>query len=482
MGWLGTPDPNELNDTSLDVTSQSPRNIPVLAFGLLKEASSVASEVPETDTGWDFSQWVKWNDEFVNDPKRAASWIQLAELCRADYWTRLWIAQEICLASRLLLLYGTDSVAWDHIVTLRAILRNWVVPGYVKRVTRPKVDYTNLRIVRKSRPAQLADYTDSKTRSRSQFKLKSLLELSAPCFSSERHDKIYGILGLGESMLSGDLRLIPGSIPINYSQSLFSLYESVMREYEKRYKESALLVGFSELLNKTLLGPVFEKAAFAEMRQERDLVIASGGLSKSHTLTITGKALGMILKVSSLEAFSIVEVDAIETFYQTDKNSVKIMEDSGQPKKGESGYNSNTWTAVLKDIWDEDAVTLHPLLYREDDNSSSHYESSSSRAIKGRSMGLKTFFATNGLIGIAPDGIEEGDVIWKVDWTNTIAVIRPQSGRYAVIGKALIADGTLKRKCSLNLRGASGIRQRRLIAVSSITPCLIIWPATKLGS
>jgi hypothetical protein len=47
---------------------------------------------------------------------------------------------------------------------------------------------------------------------------------------------------------------------------------------------------------------------------------------------------------------------------------------------------------------------------------------------------------------VAPRGIKEGDVIWKVDWTNTIAVLRPQTGRFTVVGKAVIADGVLKKQ------------------------------------
>jgi hypothetical protein len=78
-----------------------------------------------------------------------------------------------------------------------------------------------------------------------------------------------------------------------------------MRQCKKHHEESALLVGFSELLNKALLGPVFEKSGFTEMRRERDLVMASGDRdsSKPHTMTITGKSLGKILKVFSLDFF-----------------------------------------------------------------------------------------------------------------------------------------------------------------------------------
>jgi hypothetical protein len=94
-----------------------------------------------------------------------------------------------------------------------------------------------------------------------------------------------------------------------------------MRQCKKHHEESALLVGFSELLNKALLGPVFEKSGFTEMRRERDLVMASGDRdsSKPHTMTITGKSLGKILKVSSLDIFSS-EVEIIEMLCK----SVKI--------------------------------------------------------------------------------------------------------------------------------------------------------------
>ena len=441
VGWLGTSDPNELTHASLDIVSQSPKQIYVPAFSLLQEAAAVSADVPDTDDlvkGFDFGQWVKWNDEFVNDPKRAASWKELADLCRADYWTRLWIAQEICLARRLLLIFGTDSVAWDHLVTVRSILRNWVIPGYVSRAHRANVDYSNLHIVRKSRPAQLADYTDSKMKSGLKFELKSLMELSAPCFSSERHDKIYGILGLGESTLAGDMRIPPRGIPIDYSQSLFSLYEHVMRQYETRSKESALLVGFSELVNKAILGPVFEESAFAELRRDRDLVMAFRDPTKIRTFYITGKVLGEVLKVSSLESFSVEEVTEIEILCRRNESLAKILKDTEPSEKQETDYDSTSWAAVLKEIEEEDGISLHSLLYEEGNESSSGQTTESSS--------LTTFFATNGLIGVAPKGIEDGDLIWKVDWTNTIAVIRPRNGKHNVFAKTVLANGVLKRR------------------------------------
>lgn len=129
---------------------------------------------------------------------------------------------------------------------------------------------------------------------------------------------------------------------------------------------------------------------------------------------------------------------------ESGENSVKIIEDSEMSERRKTEYNSESWAAVLKDIWKEDGVTLHLLSYEKEVDALGHHASSSSRTIQEHSSKLTTFFTTNGLIGVAPKGIEGGDVIWKVDWTNTIAVIRLQNGQYTVVGKALIADGVLK--------------------------------------
>ena len=98
-------------------------------------------------------------------------------------------------------------------------------------------------------------------------------------------------------------------------------------------------------------------------------------------------------------------------------------------------YNSEFWTVALKDIWKEDGATLHPLSYKKEVDALGHHETSSSLTIEEPSSKLTTFFATNGLMGLAPKGTEGGDVIWKVDWTNTIAVIHLQMGNTMSLAK-----------------------------------------------
>src|SRR5436305_7111527 len=73
----------------------------------------------------DSTDWRKmWDREFIDNgstPLRHA-WIQLAQLCQATYWSRLWIIQEVCSAKQLKLLYGSDNLDWTEFKIFRKVL------------------------------------------------------------------------------------------------------------------------------------------------------------------------------------------------------------------------------------------------------------------------------------------------------------------------------------------------------------------------
>lgn len=93
--WLGTPDEEELEDEPLDIVGSHPWATSMPALKLLKEISEAAVPLSHEKN--------HWVAQFVHDPELRLSpfamyWKQLTDLCKVDYWNRLWIIQEIYLA------------------------------------------------------------------------------------------------------------------------------------------------------------------------------------------------------------------------------------------------------------------------------------------------------------------------------------------------------------------------------------------------
>jgi hypothetical protein len=126
------------------------------------------------------------------------------------------------------------------------------------------VNYSYMDLVVSSQPWKLVQYRRFEPSSPAGGPtLKSLLELSMPCSCHYRKDKVYGILGLASDVPVGE-------IPVDYSQSLFQLYTSVMRFMLRkvpRYSADAILIPFSQLLQRTIPGPgpMFDKLGFGDM-------------------------------------------------------------------------------------------------------------------------------------------------------------------------------------------------------------------------
>lgn len=128
----------------------------------------------------------------------------------SDYWTRLWIIQEICLAPRVELLYCDLSCTWN--VFSRAI--PWTEADEFVRHKLCCFDgimRSNLAL-NDARPERRL--------------LRSLLVLSQSSLCRDPRDKLYGILGLASDVLDGD-------ILADYTISLFDIFCQVVQEFRE---------------------------------------------------------------------------------------------------------------------------------------------------------------------------------------------------------------------------------------------------------
>ena len=142
-----------------------------------------------------------------------------AQLCSIEYWTRVWIVQEIGLARKVSFFYecrdGTIIEEWEEFMS--------------------EVPYTSLLEDddEKARlPLKLKKHREG--RHGDMNKLEQLLETFAYTECREPRDKIYGFLGLAHDCHNGILK-------VDYSKSLFDLYKEVIAfQYNAKPLESPL--------------------------------------------------------------------------------------------------------------------------------------------------------------------------------------------------------------------------------------------------
>jgi hypothetical protein len=163
----------------------------------------------------------------------------LKDVYQRDYWKRVWIVQEICLARQLVLVCGDTEISWKYLSELcKARLHCW--PQYLSQGER---DFMR---------SPLSRVTHAKeTHHKNGCILWTLLETFAESDCQELHDKIYGFLGVASDCGNED-------IPLDYSRSISQLYGDVVRFYHGIFQKdsssphSAQLMKFSEFLGRYL--------------------------------------------------------------------------------------------------------------------------------------------------------------------------------------------------------------------------------------
>jgi Heterokaryon incompatibility protein (HET) len=88
----------------------------------------------------------------IETPSDWRKWHELAVLCELPYWSRLWIVQEIGLASFLEVFHGQSSIDWGIFASIREILAQ-----IVQRDLCPRSFLPVAKIILESMPARLEE-------------------------------------------------------------------------------------------------------------------------------------------------------------------------------------------------------------------------------------------------------------------------------------------------------------------------------------
>jgi len=172
--------------------------------------------------------------------KEDARWHYLNELSQREYWTRLWIIQEICLAKSVVVICGHDKIPWAHFASLRkARLHVWT-----------KYLSEGERIFMQSYPARFDEQRSN--RSREGAILWTLLETFRGSRCKVFNDRVYALLALSTDCGSS-------GIPVDYKAGPLQLHRDVMSFYASYYSrdpsvsDGPQLMRLSEFLQDILL-------------------------------------------------------------------------------------------------------------------------------------------------------------------------------------------------------------------------------------
>ena len=141
-------------------------------------------------------------------------WLALQSLCARDYWTRLWIIQEVLLAKELILFCGDRSLTWE------AFKYACAGPANVKGFPGLRSADSVFGPVHSAKMAmsrsQFRELSHQRALQRPRY-LNQLLEAYGTANCTDVRDRIYGLLGLSRDW-SGDK-----GINIDYSRTELSL-------------------------------------------------------------------------------------------------------------------------------------------------------------------------------------------------------------------------------------------------------------------
>jgi len=236
--------------------------------------------------------------------------------------------------------------------------------------------------------------------------------------SRDRRDKIYGILGLGCDVGTGD-------IAVDYSISLFALYSNTMSIFTKELFESPSSTeaeecheygNFSHLIQNALLGPDLVVSGQAEMRSGRVKCDQASlppfvlpVFAESEVVSVWGKGRNPPEYLRT----------PIEWFLETRSRS------RNDCREAEAVAND----VLIQEAWEADEHVLHSLLAGEE------------FCDRPGSFGLTFFETDRKRSGVGSKCIRSGDILWVFpSHSPLLAIIRECDGAFKIVGRACFFD------------------------------------------
>lgn len=323
-------------------------------------------------------------------------WDALENIYHRDYWKRVWIVQEICLAREVIIVCGHTQIPWTYITALRNNrMHCWT--QYLSKGERKFM---------RSLLARIDDARETHQRKRGCI-LWTLLESFEESECQEIHDRIYGFLGLASDYFNEGL-------PIDYTRSVSQLYRDVIEFYHGLFRSdassphSAQLMKFSESLRRFLERHPRSRDAL----EPRPLP----GHSQASTLAAIVWVPKIQISVSAhffLDRF--LTSQEAETFAASDL--VDFL--NGKLPYSHLGFWRDLIDPSLSEVFtvnDAQASATINMARRE------------TTWRTGETCRPSAFVTSNSILGIAPSGSRVGDVICTFVDSHIALILRPVRG------------------------------------------------------
>jgi hypothetical protein len=158
--------------------------------------------------------WSQWDSEIKARLERAKI------LCSHEYWGRLWIIQELVLATDILLQCGRDTVEWKSMCMFFM---------QIEKSARARSALTTADDIRASIPARIFRQWRDRQEAMSQNRkvdrnLHDLCLRYAEAKCQDQRDKVFGLLGFADECCKE-------AVPVDYSLSLYEICGRVLQHH-----------------------------------------------------------------------------------------------------------------------------------------------------------------------------------------------------------------------------------------------------------
>jgi hypothetical protein len=177
----------------------------------------------------------RWIKEHYDDPGNTRTWAAIARLWQRNYWSRIWIIQEVVFGTtnrwQCIIHCGQDSIAWETLVALDRAM------ALIDRRCNDN-EHSEVDIVQFSRGARLdiswfiATHGDRSRRR--ELLLSYLLIRQGRYQASDLKDKVYALLSMAPESVAGGL-------VVNYNLTVAQVYAMTTREIVLRERRLGVL-------------------------------------------------------------------------------------------------------------------------------------------------------------------------------------------------------------------------------------------------
>jgi hypothetical protein len=417
--WLG----NEISHAEWRVSSSNPLNLnPYRPLSIFTGARRI----------WDRHQV---DIDFVTtlfDSRYQLFWEDVAYICALPYWQRLWIVQEICLASKIQLFYGTTTCSWDDFWDIVANIdaRDHEPPQHPLSDRVNKVAHSIIQsAARKLALARGRTKSDQAT-----YDLWTWINLCKHSECQDPRDKIYGLLSLAHGISENELE-------VDYSKSLYEVWEDVLHYYINHNSSYHSVVSAAEFLQQLLVGSLPGPESLLDMSAP----IAS--TRAKFYVPIQGNIKGM-LKLSRVKPsdLSLFEDGWVREQHQNESCG------------GETRLIALCWQSSLRDLWKFDHEIIATSSSRMNNTTHTIDENSTNSFALFCAQSQEKIPPTR-YIGIGPGTCRDEDILFCFQGTDFAAILRFDNGRYNIIGRALVSkwNSTSLRRTRSKVPGIQGI-------------------------